>query len=105
GFAANGPQAAPPASAERFCITINLGADVPPLIFNKSLALGPEADDSNNAPQELLLTSKREDASTSTGHDAGVVHDDDDDQRLHTPWGLIATNKQGNDGNGGGQHL
>jgi hypothetical protein len=56
---------APAADASRFVIQINLGADVPPLIFNKALALGPEPDDINSAPQELLLTNKREDDSNN----------------------------------------
>jgi hypothetical protein len=82
---------APAADASRFVIQINLGADVPPLIFNKALALGPEPDDINSAPQELLLTNKQEDDSNNI-----------DDAELPTPWGLmIAANKQGNDGNGG----
>jgi hypothetical protein len=94
GFAANDPQAVPPAAAaERFCITINLGADVPPLIFNKSIALGPEPNDINKAPQKLLPANKREDDSNSTGRDT-------EDDWLSTPWGLVA-NKQGNDDNGG----
>jgi hypothetical protein len=90
-FAEHRPEITPPAAAaERFCITINLGADVPPLIFNKSLSLGPETDDSNNAPQKLLPTNKREDDRNNI---------DDADQL--PPWGLIPASKQGNDGNGG----
>jgi hypothetical protein len=90
GFAANGPQVVSPAAAiEKFQITINLGADVPPLVFNKSIAVGPEPDDTNNARQELLLTNKREDDSNNT----------DDTDEL-PPWGLIATSKQ-TDGGGG----
>src|SRR5215471_14215565 len=48
----------PVADASRFIIQINLGGDAPPLIFNKSIALGPEPDDNNSAPQGLLLTNK-----------------------------------------------
>jgi hypothetical protein len=80
----------PAAAAEKFQIVINLGADVPPLIFNKSIALGSEADDINSAPQKLLLTSKREDHNSTE-------RDTEEDQ-LHTPWGLV--NKQTEDGGG-----
>jgi hypothetical protein len=52
-FAANGPQAVPPAvAAERFQIVINLGADHV-LTFDKALKCGPE-DNVDTAPQELL---------------------------------------------------
>jgi hypothetical protein len=80
---------ASPPSAEKFSIIINIGGDVPPLVFNKSLALGPEADDTNNAPQELLTTNKREDD----------IKSDAEDDQLHTPWGLIAS-KRTEDGGG-----
>jgi hypothetical protein len=95
----NGPETAPPASTEKFQIVINLGADVPPLVFNKSIAVGPHGD-IDTAPQELLLANKREDDSNTSGYNTakGVVEDTDP---LPTPWGLIAANKQGNDGNGG----
>jgi hypothetical protein len=93
-FAEHRPQTTPAAvAAERFCITINLGADVPPLVFNKSIALGPKADDSNSAPQKLLPTNKQE-------HDSN--NNIDDANQVRPPWGLmIATSKQGNDDNGG----
>jgi hypothetical protein len=88
GFAANGPQAVPPAAAaERFVIQINLGNDEI-LTFNKSITARPH-DDIDNAPQKLLLANKRE--------------DDAEDDQLPTPWGLIAASKRTEDG--GGQPL
>jgi hypothetical protein len=68
-FAANGPQAVPPAAAaEKFQIVINLGSDQI-LRYSKPIAAGPEPDAIDHAPQELLS--------------------------------IIATTKQGNDGDGG----
>ena len=54
-FAANGPKAAP--AADRFQITINLGADV--LHFDKSIEVNPNDvdpfNDTDTTPQGLLL--------------------------------------------------
>jgi len=48
-IAANGPEAAP--AADRFVITINLGAEV--LHFDKSIAIDANDVDPNDTPQEL----------------------------------------------------
>jgi hypothetical protein len=56
---------APAVDASRFLITINLGNDEI-LTFDKQLKCGPE--DNGTAPQELLLTNKREDDRNSSGH-------------------------------------
>jgi hypothetical protein len=95
GFAANGPQVVPPAAAaEKFQIVINIGSDEI-LRYSKPIAAGPEPDAIDHAPQELLLTSEREDDSNSIEHNPA-----DEDDQLRTPWGLIAARKQ-TDGSGG----
>jgi hypothetical protein len=83
-LAANAPQTVPAAAAaERFQIIINLGNDEV-VKFDKTITPRPR-----NIDNELLLTSKREDDSSNI---------DNADQ---LPTGLLAANKQGNDGNGG----
>jgi hypothetical protein len=86
------PEIAPTAAAERFVISINLGGGE---ILTKSITPQPH-DDINNAPQELLLASKRENDSNSTEYNTVDAEDD----RLPTPWGLITANKQTDDGGG-----
>jgi hypothetical protein len=58
-FAANGPQGAP--AADRFVITINLGADS--LHFNKSIAIDADDVDPNTAPQITAIAVKKKDGS------------------------------------------
>jgi hypothetical protein len=99
----NGPEASPPASAEKFEIIINLGADVPPLVFSKSITVGPEPSDVDTN-QEFARRTTGPDDINSIGHTTveGVVDDTEVDQ-LPTPWGLIAASKRTEDG--GGQPL
>ena len=88
------PEIAPAAAAERFVISINLGAGEI-LTFDKAITPRPH-DDIDNVSQELLLANKRENDSNSTEHNAVDAKDD----QLPTPWGLITANKQTDDGGG-----
>ena len=61
-FAANGLEAAP--AADRFVITINLGADV--LKFDKSIAIDPNDVDPNDTNTKMLpiIAAKKKDDSS-----------------------------------------
>jgi hypothetical protein len=85
------PEIAPTAAADRFVISINLGGGEI-LTFDKSITPQPH-DDINNAPQELLLASKRED-------DSNNIDDAEDDAELHTPRGLLLASKRTEGGGG-----
>jgi hypothetical protein len=90
---ANGPEATPAAPVGQFLIQIDLGGG--------EIIRYPASDDDQHdkTTEKLLAVSPK-----AVEHDSDPRHNDDETERLATPWGLFLTaNKQG--GGNGGQPL